>query len=74
VLACTSISDEVSITFVDLVVLFIDGPPGIVGEAFHEDGIFEPKLMLRILPAPGCFDILFYFCFVLKVADALRRL
>lgn len=65
VLGCASISAEVSnTTFVDLVVLFVDGPPGIVGEEFREDGVFEPKLMLRILPVPGCLDILlFCYCF-----------
>jgi hypothetical protein len=62
VLGCASISAEVNITtFVDLVVLFVDGPPGMVGEAFREDGVLEPKLMLRILPVPGSLDIFVLF-------------
>jgi hypothetical protein len=50
VLACASISVEVSVIIEDLVVLFVEGPPGIVGEGFLDAGVLEPKLMLRVFP------------------------
>jgi hypothetical protein len=34
----------------DLVVLFVEGPPGIVGEGFLDAGVLEPKLMLHVFP------------------------
>lgn len=34
-----------------LVILFTEGPPGIVGEVVREEGVFDLKLILHSFPA-----------------------